>query len=36
MDITQHVSMMSDDNTEPLTLTSVIKELEPLINSNSL
>lgn len=36
MDITQHVSMMSEDNIEPLTLTSVIKELEPLINSSNL
>lgn len=35
IDITQNVSMMSDNNTEQLTLTSVIKELEPLINSNN-
>lgn len=32
MDITQHVSMTSDDGIEPLTLTSVIKELEQFIN----
>lgn len=31
MDITQHVSMLNDE-IEPLTLTSVINELEPLIN----
>ncbi|OCG64091.1 hypothetical protein A9G48_03980 [Gilliamella sp. wkB18] len=31
MDITQHVSMLSDEP-DPLTLTSVINELEPLIN----
>lgn len=31
MDITQHVSMLNKDD-EPLTLTSVINELEPLID----
>ncbi|WP_392562222.1 STY4526/YPO1902 family pathogenicity island replication protein [Orbus sturtevantii] len=34
MDITQHVSMLSDE-TEPLTLTSVINELEPLISNKN-
>jgi len=34
MDITQHVSMLSDEN-EALTLTSVINELEPLIRHTS-
>lgn len=34
MDITQHVSMLSDE-IEALTLTSVINELDPLINESN-
>jgi len=35
MDITQHLSMLNSNEKDPLTLTAVINELEPLIRSKS-